>query len=81
MKAKIDRAVITWEGLHIEWTVFDDSGRPVYSAKRLIERNAQENNTALIARGNAAALTDSNRVKATYSQGGQDVILEMEPLD
>ena len=81
MTARIDRAVITWEGLHMEWTVFDDDGRPVYSAKKLIERNAQENDAALIARGNADALTDSNRVKTTYSQGGRDVISEMNSLD
>ena len=81
MKAKIDRAVITWEGLNMEWTVFDDAGRPVYSTKRLIERRAQESDNALIARGNADALTDSNRVKATYSQGGRDVMSEMNSLE
>ncbi len=81
MRAKIERAVITWEGLHMEWVVFDDAGRPAYSAKRLIERNAQENDAALIARGNADALTDSNRVEATCKQGGRDVISEMNPLE
>ncbi len=81
MTAKIDRAVLTWEGLHMEWSVRDDAGRPVYSTKRLIERNAQESDAAIIARGNAIARTDSDRVKATYSQGGRDVIMGMTSLD